>query len=285
MVIMKKIILITAAAIFLLLLQLHVVIAQQTDSLNNLALSRHFKFSVASVFYEPLRITNTGKDYLKTLPCPSFASSISFYQGLGGGFGINLGVGYDRLANLCYYSFQSPESSIYHTYGYDTIKTIFKNYFLSNTTFPLTIQKTFKSKTKRNRYYSVEAGIKYNINQLDPMDFEFTDEYFTDNKFDTLFYMYIFGKVQSPISYIFKTGIIWITQKNNYLTLNLTANLSKPIGEGYYTFWHLNKESYGRVEQSINYVGVEFVYGYNRENGALLKNVVKKMKYLIPKYI
>ena len=70
------------------------------------------------------------------------------------------------------------------------------------------------------------------------------------------------------LSYFVKAGLMKMNKKGNSFHVNLVANYSpSTITRGTYAFYNLVYESRGAMEQNINYIGIEFSYGFT-----LLKN-------------
>ena len=178
---------------------------------------------------------------------------------MGAGFGI-------APFNWSYY-FKAPENSIFRTGIYkDSYEYLDLNgydYYSMTYVFPIYLSKMVEFKEK---LVSIGIGIKY-YSLLDKTfegrvnSYYYIDENNTDVQ-DFEFYLEDTGR-KHLFSYFVKLGLIKLTKKHNSFHFNLVANYSPyKLGKGWYKFHNLTYESYGTVEQNINYIGLEFTYGF-----------------------
>lgn len=241
-------------------------IAQNNKIAENLIYSRQLRFSFSPLLYDNLKINNQGEKLLKSRPTFSGEAAISYYQHIKNGYGINVGLGLGLASFNVNYYFKAPENSIFRTgiykEDYEYLDLNHYEYFSMTYVFPIYLSKMFELK---GNLFSIGIGIKYYY--LLDKTFEITgsssyyvDEDNTDVKLFE-FYLEDTGR-QHLFSYYLKLGLIKMTKRQNTFHINFVANYSPyKLGKGWYRFENLPYESYGTIEQNINYIGLELTYG------------------------
>jgi len=248
---------------------------QVCEKRRDLIFTNQIKFSITPQLYENLYLTYTGVELLKSRPCFSAEATISYYQYITKGFGINIGAGLGLAPFNVNYNFASPPGTVFKPGIY--FNDNFFAYLDYLWIFPLSFQKMFSTKNN-NILYNLEAGVKWNRIMNFPYSIAFGTEYVINDTLDAeLFNLSIEddGK-QNLFSYFLKFGIIKPTSKKNALGCNLVLHYCPQlIGHGWYKFYNLNYDSYGNVEQNINYIGIEINYGLTLMKS---KNIQKQKK-------
>ncbi len=263
---MKQLLLKHAAVIILLCVCSLTGIAQNNKVAENLIYSRQLRFSFSPLLYDNLKINNQGEELLKSRPTFSGEATISYYQHLKNGYGINIGAGLGLASFNVNYYFKAPENSIFRTGifkdDYEFLDANFYEYFSMTYVFPIYLSKMFEYKGK---LISIGVGIKYYslLDKTFEMSGGHTFYIDEDNTRVRLFKFYLEDTGRKHLfSYFIKLGIIKMTKKQNTFHINLVANYSPyKLGNGWYRFENLPYESYGTIEQNINYIGFEFTYG------------------------
>lgn len=260
---MKKQVILLTAAILLLFVNLK---AQDKTFNDDFIFEKQFRFSLSSVLYDNLKLNNQGVEHLKSLPTFSGELSLSYYRHINNGYGINIGAGLGLASfNLNYY-FKSPENSIFRTgiYGdyYKYMDLKHYEYFSIMYVFPVYFSKIFSY----NKFiFSIGMGAKYHLLLAKTFSISGGYHYYIDeNNNDVQSFGFYLEEVNNKhlVSYFLKLGIIKMTKKAHSCHFNLVTNYSpQKIGKGWYKFYNLGYESSGTVEQNINYVGFEFIYG------------------------
>ncbi len=228
--------------------------------------SRQLRFSFSPLLYDNLKINNQGKKLLKSRPTFSGEATISYYQHIKNGYGINIGAGLGLASFNVNYDFKAPENSIFRTgiYKdyYEYLDLNLYEYFSMTYVFPIYLSKMFEFK---GNLFSIGIGIKYYL--LLDKTFEITgsSSYRIDknNTVVRLFNSYLEDTGRKHLfSYFIKLGLIKMTKRQNTFHINLVANYSPyKLAKGWYRFENLPYESYGTIEQNINYIGLELTYG------------------------
>lgn len=254
------------AVIFLLCVCTLIGNAQEKSILESLTYKKQIRFSFAPLLYDKLKINNQGEDILKSRPTFSGEATILYYQHLKNGYGINVGLGLGLAPFNVNYSFKAPENSIFRTGiykdDYEYLDLNHYEYFSMTYVFPIYLSKMFEYKGK---LISIGVGVKY-YSLLDKT-FEISggSNYYIDedNTRVRLFKFYLEDTGRKHLfSYFIKLGIVKMTKKQNTFHVNLVVNYSPyKLGNGWYRFENLPYESYGTIEQNINYIGLELTYG------------------------
>ncbi len=255
------------AALLLLLLP-DKIFPQNENSNPDLMFNNQIKFSLAPVLYDNLQLTYEGERILKSRPCVSYDASISYHQHIKKGYGLNIGIGLTMAPFNHHFKFISPPNSIFQTGPYrDAYEYLDDNnyvYVQSLYTVPLSVQKIFPIKKKKEYFLSLEAGIRPNIIVAFPYWIEGESWYEINDSTEVhLFEFNLFDCGNKLlISYFLKFGFLKMTKNQNTLQCNLVVNYSPDkMGEGWYKFYNLTYDNYGKVKQNINYIGIEFTYG------------------------
>jgi len=251
------------------------VYSQNSEIQTGFFASKQIKFSLTPVLYDNLKLTYDEAKLLKSRPCFSAEVTISYYQYIAKGFGINMGAGIGLAPFNFKYDFEYPPGTVFDPNSYFDLNSY--TYVDEIWVFPLSVQKMFSAK-KGNLFYNIEAGIKLNRIIAYPYVISIQADYMINDTVDArLFYFEIedTGK-QNLFSYFLKFGIIKPTKKQNTLGCNLVLHYCPQlIGKGWYKFYNLSYDSHGSVEQNINYIGIEFIYGLTLMKS---KNIQKQKK-------
>ena len=253
----------------------NVAFAQKKKS--DLMPNSQVRISLSTVYYDGLYFSHHGKKLLKSLPSPSYESTISFNKYIANNFSLNLGIGIGALSFNIYYHFEAPVNSVFYNPNISRKQNVLElndNSRFNTWILPFSIQKLINN---QNHYYNLEIGIKYNKTFIfyDEKTVE-TSYLITDSTGYGLFRQFLADKKQVFISYFFKLGLIQFTKKQHSYCFNLVINYSPVIfAEGWYKFYNLPFESYGEIKQRVNYIGVEFLYGLTlSRRKALQKSVL-----------
>lgn len=266
------------AAVLLLLFYTGNILAQGNIGQTKFIFKNQLRVSITGALYDNLELNNVGQQLLKSKTCVSGEAIVSFYQHIIHGFGLNFGFGLSIAPFNYNFNFESPPGSIFQTGPY---KEDYKYLSGSQTTyiqdlyiFPISVQKIIPIKKTKNLYYNLELGIKMNIKTAFPYEISSNNIYVIDDSTEVNlldFYLYDTGK-RNFISYFLKIGILKVTKKDNSLNYNLVFHYSpQNIGSGWYRFYELNFDSYGTVNQNINYIGIEFKYGLTLSKRKIVK--------------
>ncbi len=219
-----------------MLLSVNFCVVQAQDRVQKFTIQHEIRFALYPFLYDNLTFTNYGKKHLAS------------------------GVGV--LPYNLNYNFKAPENSVFHDYGELTLNS--NDYYSRTYVLPMALSKTFWLK---NTLFSVDIGAKLHFLLDKKFGLEWDAIYEIDeNNPDThLFHLRIDDTGKNALmSYFVKLGIIKMTKRKNAWHFNVVANYSPDkVAIGWYTFYHLGYDSYGKVEQNLNYIGVEVAYGLN----------------------
>lgn len=245
------------------------LIGQDSSKDFNLLFNSQVRFSITPLLFDNLEFQNTGQYLIKSKQCFSGEATISYYQHIYKGFGLNIGAGFGIAAFNVNYYFKSPPGSIYQTGPYKEYYEYldYKEYCYAQDlfTFPFSIQKVIPNKKIKKLLYNLELGIKLNTKVAFPYQIYAESIYAIDDSTEVLQFDYelVNSENRNIISYFIKAGLLKMTNKFNLFQVNLIMNYSpKNIGTGWYKFYELNFDSYGTIKQNINYIGFEFSYGW-----------------------
>lgn len=226
------------------------------------------RFSVTTSLYDQLKIQNNGESLFNSSLGLGGEVMVIYSQPIISGIRINGGFGLSLIPYNYSYHFLVPPGSIFeplsNTPIYFSTQGMYPYEVKSVITFPISLQKTIALNRRNSWQLNFEVGIKLNAKQSFPYSInnrssvQFSDqtkaEYFRFD-FDSA------GK-RNYVSYTLKTGVLKYNSKNNSFHCNLVLQYSPVIfGTGIYQFSHLGFESYGTVEQHVNYIGLELAYG------------------------
>lgn len=237
--------------------------AQSTNSEPDLLNKNQLKFSFAPVVYENLQIQHFGKELLESSHWPSFVSAISYHQNFSKGFGLNIGAGLSIIPHSVKYNFSSPLT--HPSIQEEKHKLYHIDYVLYMGELPLSVQKTFliNRYAKKPLFFSLEIGAKLNFVIDNPYYFA-SSIYIADENFVEFFNFELYNIKTYLESYFLKIGLLKFTRSYNTFQYNVVVNYSpRLIGEGLFSFSYLPFESYGKIKQGINYLGIEFTYGFS----------------------
>ncbi|HOG19667.1 MAG TPA: hypothetical protein PKW37_04420 [Salinivirgaceae bacterium] len=272
---MKKSIVLLQTIVLLLSAGLTTGYAQETEQNENLIFDKQIRFSLSPIVYDNLKIKHQGKKHLKSSPTISGEALISYYNHIYKGYGINIGVGLNVAPYNLNYNFKAPENSIFLTGNnkYEYLDLRDYDYPSVMYVFPISVNKVLPIK---NSIFSIDIGAKYQTLMSKDFTTIIGSSYCIDDN-NTCVDLFNFqiddaGK-RHIVSYFLKLGIIKCTKKHNSFHFNVVANYSPTkIGKGWYEFYNLGYDSYGTVEQNINYIGFEFVYGLSFSKREFSKN-------------
>lgn len=245
-----------------MLLSVNFCVVQAQDRVQKFTIQHEIRFALYPFLYDNLTFTNYGKKHLASKPTISGEATLSYYKHIYKGYGVCLGAGVGVLPYNLNYNFKAPENSVFHDYGELTLNS--NDYYSRTYVLPMALSKTFWLK---NTLFSVDIGAKLHFLLDKKFGLEWDAIYEIDeNNPDThLFHLRIDDTGKNALmSYFVKLGIIKMTKRKNAWHFNVVANYSPDkVAIGWYTFYHLGYDSYGKVEQNLNYIGVEVAYGLN----------------------
>jgi len=274
---MKKTITLIQTVALLLSVGLTTSNAQETEQNENLIFDKQIRFSLSPVVYDNLKIKNQGKRHFKSYPTISGEALISYYNHIYKGYGVNVGIGLNIAPYNLNYKFKAPENSIFLTGGneeyYEYIDLWDYEYSSAMCVFPISFNNVLPIKTS---IFSIDIGAKYQI-LINDSFVNLVDHFFFIEEGNAIVELFSFHledtRKRHLVSYFLKLGIIKSTKKHNSFHFNIVANYSPTkIAKGWYMFYNLGYDSYGTVEQNINYIGFEFVYGLSLSKKGFDKN-------------
>ena len=221
------------------------------------------RLSVSPILCDDLSLTYQGKDHLQSSNTLNGQATLSYYQPIGKGFGVNAGFGLRLTSHNINYDFKTPVNTVFDTEVAQTDRLEHTSSVYANGlyVFPLSLQKIFTMKPNLN--YSIELGATANIVVNKELWERVRVWYRNGDSSDQLFEMQLENEPEDDkmLSYFVKAGLIKMNKRGNSFHVNLVANYSpRKIASGTYAFYNLGYESRGTVEQNINYVGIELSY-------------------------
>jgi len=263
---MKQLLLKKGVTILLLLLIKNLSYSQEVDK-SNLIFKNQFRFTLSPVLYDNLTVNHFGEKLLKSKPLPSGEVTVLYHKYLKNNLGINIGAGLGLTPFYINYYFKAPDNSIFQTglykEDYEYLGNIrYYEYVQFMWTFPLSVQKLIKK--KENKYNNFEIGIKLNRVVAYPYEIGVEEIYVIDDTTEVGLFKFklVDTHKKNIISYFFKAGIVRVNKKQNTFHINAVLHFSfTKIGIGSYEFYNLPFKSWGQVNQNINYIGFEFIYG------------------------
>jgi hypothetical protein len=252
-------------AIFLLFYIPLQVLGQEKGN-DLLALNKNkIKISLSTVFYSNLKFIHNGYEYLNSDRLPSIVTNMLYHQSFKNGFGVNTGLGLSVVPQNANYNFSSSLNEPLMQQMNHKLYDI--NYSLLLGEFPISLQKFFLLRIKETKslFASLEVGLKYNF-VLDNPYYIVSYIYPAQNTAEVFFQLDYYNFRTSLESYFIKFGLISPSGRKNTIHYNIVFNYSpKKILKGTYNFYFLPNESYGSFKQGINYIGLEFSYGFSRK--------------------
>lgn len=245
-------------AVFLLLCISTIAKSQSLDDKVVLSKSQ-VKISFSALMYDKLKIEDYGEKIIKSSYLPSFETSFSYNFNFKNGFGLNFGFGVSFVPHNINYDFSSSLTNVSLNINNHKLNHVDYIFLIGET--PISIQKKFSINNKINKFFILETGIKLNFIINSP-SYVMSTAYIIDNNFEDFFYFELDNSRYFLESYFIKIGLLHFTPSRNAISYNLVFNFSqKEVGKGYYHFNFLPFQSYGSVEQKINFIGFEFTYG------------------------
>ncbi len=256
----------------LLLILSSVLLTFQLNAQTTVAPNRNhlgqIRFSITTAQYDQLKIQNTGEALFKSSPGLGGEAIISYSQPIINGLRINAGFGWSYIPYNYSYHFLVPPGSIFDTGGntpqYFSTHGVNPHEVQSAITFPVTLQQTIGLNKRNSWLLNFEMGIKINGKESFPYGSQSRASVQFIDQPPAEYFGFDFGSAgkRNFISYTFKTGLIKYNSKNNSFHCNLVLQASPAIvGKGSYQFPNLGFDSYGTVEQHVNYIGLELAYG------------------------
>lgn len=186
--------------------------------------------------YDKVKIhSDNNLDVLKSSSYPSTGIDVSFYQHIYKGFGLNVGFG----------------ATAFPTKIADE-ETFYVPYF----TVPITIEKIFPSfKSRKGFMPNIELGVKLTRNFYE-YDYELI-------VYDGLNFKMNSGNALRCYANA-KIGMTKYTRNKNLVRINCFVNINPAIvSQGTYTLLNFSGQvDSGTLEQSMNCIGFEFIYGF-----------------------
>lgn len=195
------------------------------------------KIGAQVAVYEKVKIhSDNNLNVLKSSSYPSTGIDVSYYQHIYNGFGINVGFGATA------FSTKIADEEIFYVPYYAV---------------PITIEKVFKSlKSRRGFMPNIELGVKltrnlseynYGLVTTDGLNFEMNSE--------VAMRCYANAKI----------GLSKYSRNKNMVRINCFININPAVvSQGTYTLLDVEGEvDAGTLEQSMNCIGFEFIYGFS----------------------
>lgn len=226
------------------------------------------RFSITPAMYDNLKIDNKGiSNAFDSKPCFGGEITVSYYQNIVKGLGVNLGLG---IASAPYNTkcdfmpdVENPSKISDSKYSPQAMMVV-----------PLSLNMYIPGKGK-SWLCNIELGAKLNLEfpyQKGELHYYGgptidgdvnIDDAVDDIKSNSLGWVEYSTKKQILFSYFMKVGFVKVMKNRNTWHLNAVANYSpQKLGKGSYMLHTVNGDSYGNFEQNINFIGLEVVYGF-----------------------
>jgi len=219
------------------------------------------RLSVSPILCDDLSLTYQGQKHLQSSSTFNGQATLSYYQPIGKGFGVNAGFGLRLTSHNINYDFEVPINTVFNNGKRDRLEDTSSLYVNGLYVFPLSVQKIINIKPNLN--HSIEFGVTANLVVVKELWQRERVWYQNGDSSDQLFEMQLENQAEDDkmLSYFVKVGLIKSNKRGNSFHVNLVANYSpRTIASGTYAFYNLGYESRGTVEQNINYVGIELSY-------------------------
>lgn len=203
-----------------------------------------------------LNYDHEGDKDLTSNPLLGGEFGASYYQHLKNNIGINAGLSYGLSFSKL--NFDQSETFI-QLQGSKTSGST--HLFI----VPISVQKLVS--IGKNTFGSIELGTRLNVVLQSPVLYEsFYEEYF-GNIAVSNFYRAELSAKRSMMSFMMKAGVIKLQDNKNSFQLNGVLNFSlNDLATGSFVFDNLSNSNSGSISQSINYLGLEFVYSFTRKH-------------------
>lgn len=217
------------------------------------------RLSAGLSMYSPLHVNPTIGDALVTSNfAPGGGISVSYYQHIGKGFGLNLGLGINtQLYNIRLQNGVLSAGQLTLLDSYDTYR-----YFSPSWMLPLSVEKTFEGCNLGAGFFLVVSLGLSAQRYWSSSDYVFVYSEQTAEMVP-VFESTMYRPAELFLSYFAKVGVARVVTSNSHaMQINLVYNYApKTIAEGTY---HYYQDVYcGEMAQKANYFGVEFVFGFN----------------------
>ena len=223
--------------------------------------SSQVRLSAGLSLYSPLSIEPKVGDVLITSNvAPGGGIAISYYQHVGKGFGLSLGVGLNA---------QSYNIRLQNAVLSDGQLVVLESqgnfrFWSPAFTIPLSVEKTFEGCCLGSGFFPVVSlglSAQRTLFSEDHIISVFTPDQAAE--MPLAFEAIMCRSEKFIMSYFAKVGVARVvTSSSNALQINLVYNYSPAsIAEGTYNYYQGSHS--GEMFQKANYLGVEFVYGFN----------------------
>lgn len=218
-----------------------------------------FKLELGASVVNKLNLNNYGKDLLKSKFSVAPSVNIGYSRYIIKNFGINVNVGIQIIPFNTSFNFEVTEdhplkgnhdlNEYFYTIGLSNMNLlVFKDLLVKPN-----LKVAFSAGIQRNILYSYEASLDYYHG-------------FTDN--DITLHTYHFEIEDTGtykfFSYIVQCGVNRKYGKHHHVFGSLRFHYYPDIiGKGYYQFYNYPWESCGTVELGMNYLGIQFGYGFS----------------------
>ncbi len=237
--------------------------AQDKKLDNPINFGSQLRFSLSAHLYDNLKLNHQAKVHLKALPALGGEGGISYYQHIYNGYGIDIGARYGIAPHYLHYRFKVPENNIFYSSKNDVLDFNDYAYSCGIYTFPVNLSKIFYYK---KMLFSIGIGAKFHL----PISVGASQQagsahYIDEDNPNVEEFTFVLKNTNKKylVSYPLKFGIIKKTKKYNSFNFNVVLNYSpNKLAKGWYKFYELGYDSYGTIEQNINYIGFECVYGF-----------------------
>lgn len=223
----------------------------------------HLNLSLSPVLYNNLKINTVGEELLNSKFTISGVFNVSAGVLIFQRTGLKAGAELSIIPVNVNYNF---ETKINRTGSKDYHASLNHfDYFIPQASIPFSFYHYLPLQNKNKTGY-IEMGGKWNFIP----DYGISGGSSTRGKKGERVRVFKFNLENSAdgyenlkfLSYFLKAGLINQNQKGNFFQLNLIVNYSPAvIGEGYFFFSNISRESHGTIELKPNFVGFEFAYG------------------------
>lgn len=216
--------------------------------------SMDYGISLTPLVKNNLSITNsTDNHILYSRPVVSGELSVFFELPLKYDIGLRLaaGIAYDpQNIGFKETEFQLPNNISRMSSMNNTEYLMFNKYI-----FPISV---FKRLPLDKHTLNIEVGLKWNKF----LNYPYSEQgsVLENNALVFESKMKSIHNNNTFVSYFAKVGIVQ-SIKQHQLLVNMVFNYSpRHIGEGTFNFHHLKNDSYGKLEQNLNFIGIELAY-------------------------
>jgi len=237
---------------------------------DSLEAKTQLKFSIMPMVFGGMKVKpEAGEKILESRPSKSIAGGVSYYQKLNDNLGLNIGVqigGVSEHQRVNMLNYPNPDNKNKHSYSWSNYLT---THYIG---IPTSLQMTLKEK----KLYSIIGEVGFSSMYIKPYR-SIGSSTWSYGEFGSdiseLDSSYLGVDIKSTSKFAFgvfsKVGIVKKTQNSgSSIETNLVVHYSPTtIAEGEYSFtseatkFFKEGRGNGTISHSINYIGLELVYG------------------------